>query len=406
MTTSARLAAIGLAARNELRTGILPFWASRDVDLEHGGFFGRIDAEGRPDPTSGKGGVLNARILWSFSAAQCRWPDDIGRQLADRAFDYLIGPFWDREFSGLYWEVDSVGDMLRGRKQTYCQAFGIYGLAEYFRATGVAEALDRAKRLFDDIETHALDPRSGGYWEARGRGWEPIADIRLSEIDMNAPFSMNTHLHLLEAYTGLVRVWDSPRPRERLRALLEIMLERVIDPETGHLILFYDEDWRPMSRVLSFGHDIEASWLLCEAADVLADERLTVRARAAALRLADGVLARGYDHENGGVYYEASPDGHVNTDKDWWPQAEAVVGFLNAFSLSGRREYLDAALQTWDLIDRRLIDHGGGEWFTRLTREGEPIPGLDKVDFWKCPYHNTRAMIEVDERAHSLASAG
>ncbi len=405
MTTADRLAALGLAARRELHTGILPFWANRDIDREHGGFFGRIMADGRPDPNSGKGGVLNARILWSFSAAQRRWPDERTRQMADRSFDYLLGHFWDPDYSGLYWELDNLGDMLVGRKQTYCQAFGIYGLAEYFRATGVAEALDRAKRLFEDVEAHALDPESGGYWEARGRAWEPIADVRLSDIDMNAPFSMNTHLHLLEAYTGLVRIWDEPRPRERLRALLGIMLDRVLDAETGHLILFHDAQWRPMSKLMSYGHDIEASWLLCEAADVLADEPLAARARTAALRLADGVLARGYDRDNGGVYYEESPDGHVNTNKDWWPQAEAVVGFLNAASLSGRGEFIDAALRTWDLIDARIIDRAGGEWFTRVTGEGAPLPGLDKVDFWKCPYHNTRAMLEIDERTQKLAAA-
>ena len=169
MTTNDLLAALGLAARQELRTSILPFWADRDVDRKHGGFFGRVDGNGRADPDAGKGGVLNARILWSFSAAQRRRPDPSYRKLADRAFGYLLEHFWDPEYSGLYWEVDNLGDMIQGRKQTYGQAFGIYGLAEYFRATGVAEALDRAKRLFEDIETHALDPKSGGHWGALGR---------------------------------------------------------------------------------------------------------------------------------------------------------------------------------------------------------------------------------------------
>ena len=346
------------------------------------------------------------RDRWTFSAALRRWPDPLYRSLADRAFGYLLEHFWDSEHSGLYWEVDNGGRMLQGRKQTYGQAFGIYALAEYFRATGVQEALDRADRLFEDVEARAFDPASGGYWEARGRDWKPIDDIRLSAIDLNAPFSMNTHLHLLEAYTGLVRASDGPRHCERLRVLLEIMLGRIIDAETGHLILFHDEHWRPMSGVVSYGHEIETSWLLCEAADALADASLSARADAAALRLADGVMKRGYDAANGGIFNEESPDGRLDTEKHWWVQAEGVVGLLNAYELSGRSEFFDAALQTWDFVDAHQIDRVVGEWYTRLTREGEPVPGLDRVDFWKCPYHNARAMLEIAERTRILAAEG
>jgi len=404
MSTTDRISALGLAAETELRDRMLPFWTTEAVDREKGGFFGRIDEDGRPDPSAGKGLVLNARILWAFSAVQLRWPDPLVRELADRAFRYLLDRFWDPENSGLFWEVDASGRELQGRKQTYGQAFGIYGLAEYFLATGGREAIERAERLFDDVEAHTLARGSGGYWEARGPGWEPIDDIRLSAIDMNAPFSMNTHLHLLEAYTGLTRASGKPRPRERLRAVLEIMLDRIIDSETGHLILFADERYRPMSGVVSYGHEIEASWLLCEAAQVVGDSALVERARAAALRLADSVLAAGLDRANGGIYYESSPDGELDTQKHWWVQAEGVVGFLNAYELTGRGEYLDAALKTWDFIDAHVIDRVVGEWRNRVTAQGEPVPGLNVVDFWKCPYHNTRAMLEISERARTLSS--
>jgi mannobiose 2-epimerase len=404
MTTIDRLTALGLAADKELREGILPFWETRAVDRDQGGFFGRIGEDGLPDPGAGKGGVLNARILWTFSAVLRHRPDPLYRNLADRAFNYLLENFWDSEHSGLYWEVDNQGRMLQGRKQTYGQAFGIYALAEYFRATGVQEALDRADRLFEDVEAKALDPASGGYWEARGRDWKPIDDIRLSDIDLNAPFSMNTHLHLLEAYTGLVRASDGARHRERLRALLEILLVRITDAATGHLILFQDEHWRPLSGVVSFGHEIETSWLLCDAADTLADEALSARARAAAMRLADGAMKHGYDAVNGGFLYDEALDGRVDTEKEWWIQAEGVVGLLNAFELSGRAEFLDAALLTWDFIDAHVIDHAVGEWRTRVTREGAPIPGFARVDFWKCPYHNVRAMLEIAERTQRLAA--
>ena len=399
-----RLPGLGLAAEKELREGILPFWASQAIDLDGGGFFGRIAADGRPDPSAGKGLVLNARILWSFSAALRRWPDPLYREISDRAFHYLVDHFLDAEQSGLYWGVDSRGGMLQGRKQTYGQAFGIYSMAEYFRATGDREALELAERLFEDIEVHAFDPESGGYWEARGRSWEPIDDMRLSDIDLNAPFSMNTHLHLLEAYTGLVRASDKPRHRERLRAVLEIILDRIVAARTGHLILFQDERWQTMSGVVSYGHEIETSWLVCEAAGTLADGSLSARVDTVAMRLADGVLAAGYDRPNGGIYYEASPEGRIDTTKHWWAQAEGVVGFLNAYGLSGRNEFLGAALKTWDFIDAHVIDRVLGEWHSHVTRAGEPIPDMDKASFWKCPYHNTRAMLEIAERARTVAT--
>ena len=402
MTTAHRLRLLGAAADRELRRDILPYWATRAVDAGQGGFFGAIAVDGRPDPNAGKGGVLNARILWTFSAAFRHRPEPLYRQIADRAFHYLLEHFWDPEHSGLYWEVDHRGQMLLGRKQTYGQAFGIYALAEYFRATGVQEALDRANRLFDDIETRALDPVSGGYWEARGRDWQTIEDIRLSEIDLNAPFSMNNHLHLLEAYTTLALASEEARPRARLRALLELMLDRFVDAESGHLILFFDEQWRSMSKVISYGHDIEASWLICEAAAVLGDPTLEARATTAAVKMADAVLAAGFDTERGGIYIERGPDGHLDTNKDWWPQAEALVGFLNAYRISGRAEHFEAAAKTWDFIDAFVIDHGAGEWYTRVSREGVPVPDLGKADFWKCPYHNARAMLETMERTRGL----
>jgi cellobiose epimerase len=404
MTTTDELVRLRSAAEKELKGDILPYWATRAVDREQGGFVGAVSIDGRPDPMAGKGGVLNARILWTFSAALRRWPEPSYRELADRAFGYLLEHFWDSENSGLFWEVDHLGRPGNPRKQTYGQAFGIYGLAEYYRATGVREALDRAIRLFEDIENHAFNPRAGGYWEARGRDWRPIDDIRLSDLDMNAPFSMNTHLHILEAYTTLARVWDDARVKWQIRLLLHLFLDRIVGPNT-HQILFFDENWRSLSGRVSYGHDIETTWLLCEAADVLDDATLKKRAEAMAVRMADAVLAQGFDSELGGVYNDRAEDGDLNTDKDWWPMAEGVVGFLNAYRLSGRQEHLEAALRTWEFIDRFVIDHERGEWYTRVSRQGVPDPTMTKVDFWKCPYHNTRAMLETIERAHQLETA-
>jgi mannobiose 2-epimerase len=402
MGTPASVRALGGAMEQDLRENILPFWAHHVVDEEHGGFHGLVMDDLRVDPLAPKGGVLNARILWSYSAALGRYGDPAYRRMADRAFEYLLGHFWDEEHGGLYWMLDHAGRPIADRKQTYSLAFGLYGLAEYYRATGCREALDRAVRLYRTIETHATDGPRGGYWEARARDWSPLADVRLSEKDRNAPKSMNTHLHLMEAYANLLRVWDDPGPRERLRALVEIHLDHIIGRATGHLFLFFDERWAPIGRGVSYGHDIETSWLLMEAADLLGDPGLQARTREAALQMARVTLAEGFDRERGGLFAERDEDGRLDDEKHWWMQAEAVVGFLNAYELTREEAFLDAAERTWAFIDRFLVDRTHGEWRWRVRRDGSVIPGLPKVEPWKCLYHNSRAALETIERVERL----
>jgi mannobiose 2-epimerase len=323
--------------------------------------------------------------------------------MADRALDELTGRFWDAVHGGTYWMLDGRGRPLSDRKQTYALAFSLYGLVEYHRATGSAEALERAKALHRAIEAHASDPARGGYGEARARDWSPLADVRLSEKDLNAPKSMNTHLHVMEAYASLLRAWDDPGLRERLRALVALHLNRILDPATGHLVLFFGEGWTPLSRTVSYGHDIEASWLLVEAAEATGDRALLERARAAAVRMARVCLAEGTDAEHGGVYAERHEDGRLDDEKHWWMQAEAVVGFLNAYELTGEGRFLDAAERAWGFVERFLIDREHGEWRWRTRRDGERIPGLPKVEPWKCPYHNSRAALETIARVARLS---
>jgi cellobiose epimerase len=404
METTERISALSAAAERELREGILPFWAERTVDSEQGGFYGLLTNDLEVDPTAPKGSVLNTRILWTFSAAYRAFPDPLYRELADRAYSYVLEHFWDEEHSGLVWMVDHRGDILDDRKQTYGQAFGIYAFAEYFRASGEREALEHAIRLFENLEKHAFEPAHGGYVEALARDWSPLEDMRLSAIDLNAPYSQNTHLHLLEAYATLLKVWPEAIVRERLRALWEILACRIRDETTNRLVLFQDRDWQPLSDAISHGHDIEASWLLCETAEALGDETIRERTKTIALAMADCVLAEGFDHVNGGVS-DAIDHHSAVMGKEWWPQAEAVVGFLNAFELSGREDFLDAALESWRFIEEYVIDrtHGYREWYYRVSPEGTPELELPKVSPWKCPYHNARAMLEVIARAKRLS---
>jgi mannobiose 2-epimerase len=398
------LAGLADAARAELTDHILPYWSGRAVDPRHGGFVGRIDGADRLVPGAPKGSVLNARILWTFAAAGRTLQTERWRPEAERALHALQTAFRDPVHGGVYWTVTAEGAPLDDKKQVYAQAFTIYGLAEYVRLTGSPEALAWATELFDLLEARAVDPAHGGYLEAFSREWGPLGDVRLSEKDRDAPKSMNTHLHVLEAYTTLYRVWPDPALADRIRALLHLFLDHIIEPATGVLVGFFESDWTPVPSARSFGHDIEASWLLDEAAAVLGDEALAETVAVATLRLARLTHADGLD-EDGALFYEQDADGRFDTDKHWWPQAEAVVGFLNAYERSGEEPFAAAALGAWRFIQTHIVDRAGGEWHFRVSRDGTPVRAEDKLGIWKCPYHNSRACLEILARASAAVPA-
>lgn len=390
----------------EVRQGILPFWLKNTIDGESGGFLGKLSNDLTIDANAGKGLILNARILWTFAKAFNVYRDPIYLTTARRAYDYLCRHFWDSEFGGVYWMVDHLGQPLDTRKRIYGQAFTVYALAEYGQATGDAHPIDRAMSLVAQIEVAGHDAEHGGYFETYERDWTLAADQRLSDVDLDEKKSMNTHLHMLEAYATLLRNRQDERVRFRLRELIEIFLKHIVDAATHHLILFFDEAWHPRSKKISFGHDIEGSWLLCEAAEVLGDEDVLARVRAEAVRMAQAVYEQGLDAD-GGLMYEAERNGDglleiVDGDKHWWPQAEAVVGFLNGYELSGQQHFLEAANRSWRFIEEHIIDHEHGEWFWLVSREGVPDKRQDKVGPWKCPYHNSRTCFEVMDRLDRL----
>jgi cellobiose epimerase len=391
----------------ELLSGILPFWLNRTVDEEHGGFRGQIANDLTAAPHADKGLILNARILWTFSNAFAVYKDPAYLAAARRAYEYLSRHFWDNEFGGVYWMVDFQGNPADTKKRIYGQAFTVYALAEYAHATAEPKPIERAMRLVAQIELAGHDDAHGGYFETYERDWTLATDQRLSDVDMDEKKSMNTHLHLLEAYATLLRYHEDVTVRLRLRELIEIFLRHIIDAETQHFILFFDEVWRPRSNKISFGHDIEGSWLLCEAAQVLGDADILARVRSTAVKMAQAVYEQALDAD-GGLLYEAEKNAHgpaeiVDTNKHWWPQAEAVVGFLNAYQLSGAQHFLYAAGRSWAFIEKHIIDHDRGEWFWLVSRSGVPDAEQDKVGPWKCPYHNSRTCFEVMERLDRLA---
>ena len=380
--------------RAELIHGILPYWMGRMVDVEQGGFYGQIDGADRIIGGAGKGGILNARILWTFSSAYRVQPDSAYLHMAERAYGYALKYFFDEEMGGTYWLVNADGSPADTKKQIYSQAFFIYALTEYHMASGNEEALAKAKELFHLIEQHSRDTQLGGYFEAYSRDWQLLDDLRLSEKDENEKKTMNTHLHILEAYTNLYRVWKDPRLKEALEALILIFADHIIDTRTGHMNLFFDEQWTRKGTIDSYGHDIEASWLLYEAAQVLGDPALLLRVESLSMQLVQTTVREGLQSD-GSIWYETDTRrGHTDTDRHWWPQAEAAVGFMYAWKLSGDAAYLDKSAATWQYISAHLIDRAHGEWYWSI-RDGKPNLAEDKAGFWKCPYHNSRMCIEI-----------
>lgn len=381
-----------------LTANILPFWIDKMVDHENGGFYGRIDGHGNLHADAEKGGILNARILWTFSAAYRVLGKSEYLEMATRAKDYIIAHFIDREYGGTYWSLDYKGNPKDTKKQFYAIGFMIYGLSEYVRATGDKEALDYAIQLFECIEEHSLDVIYNGYIEACTREWGEIADMRLSVLDANYPKSQNTHLHIIEPYANLYRVWKDERLEKALRNMINIFTDKILNPETNHLDLFFEKDWtRGAGHLESYGHDIECSWLMHEAALVLGDAEVLKKVEEI-VPLVAKASEKGLNPD-GSMIHEANLDtGHVDDDLHWWVQAEAVVGFYNIYQHFGDESALDKSLQCWQYIKDNLIDYEGGEWYWSRRPDGTLNLDDDKAGFWKCPYHNGRMCLEILER--------
>ena len=375
---------------SELTRNVLPYWMNSMVDEKFGGFYGRRDGFDRLVENSPKAIILNTRILWTFAQA-ARQISTQYMPVADRAFSYLLNNFFDAEKGGVYWMLDHTGKTVETKKQVYAQAFAIYALSEYYLATQKKEALEKAIHLFELIEQYSFDPVYNGYLEAFDRDWKLLEDLRLSEKDANEKKTMNTHLHVLEAYTNLYRCWPDDKLRKQLRNLIIVFRDKIINNDL-HFRLFFDERWNSRSNGISYGHDIEGSWLLYEAAEVLDDHDLLKEVEHLSVAMVDVAIRQGLD-DDGGLMNEAH-----DADKHWWPQAEALVGLVNAWQLTSRSEYLDLTSQVWSFIKTRMIDRKHGEWYWRVDRDGNVNFSEDKAGPWKCPYPNGRAMLELLRR--------
>lgn len=395
-----------------LTVNILPYWIEKMKD-PRGGFYGRRDGRDILDEEAPKGAILQARILWTFSAANNAFHSPEYLEAAQHAYDFITNHIIDSEYGGAFWSVTADGKPLDTKKQFYAIAFIIYGLSEYFIASGDMTALKQALQLYHSIETHARDFEKEGYIEATTRDWRDIDDMRLSEHDANASKTMNTHLHILEAYTNLLRALrlakakdskavsdaDMEHVSNATTALLRIFLDRIENPETHHLTLFFDYDWTKYDDAESYGHDIEASWLLLETAFVLSDDKLIEETKEHTRQIALAALKGRRD--DGSMIYEMHADGRLDEDRHWWVQAENVIGqlYLSLFntgtdSPDASCHWLESAAESWRYIAENLID-SSGEWYWSIKGDGSVNRTDDKAGFWKCPYHNSRMCLEA-----------
>ena len=385
--------------KSELKTeldSILNYWSKNTIDNQNGGFFGQIDDKENIIEDAEKGSVLNARILWSFSSSYQITKNEEHKKLAKRAFEFLSNYFYDAEFGGLFWSINIDKTPKDTKNQIYALAFAIYGLSEYYVISKDEKALTIAINLYLKIQKYSYDPINKGYLEAFTRDWQPIDDLRLSEKDANEKKTMNTHLHIVEAYANLYKVWKDKGLQNDIIELLQTIEKHFINTETGHLRLFFDENWIEKPDVISYGHDIEAAWLLLQCAEIAEDETLIANYKKYAIQMAE-VTQEGLDTD-GGLWYEFDTEKEeLIAEKHWWVQAEALIGFYNAYQLTGNENYLDIVLKNWNFIKNHILDTKNGEWFWGVYRDYAVIE-KDKAGFWKCPYHNSRACMELMNR--------
>ncbi|SHF86389.1 mannobiose 2-epimerase [Flavobacterium fluvii] len=385
--------------KTELTTeldNILEYWSKQAIDQKNGGFIGQIDGNEYKNFEAEKGSVLNARILWSFSAAYKIIKDDAYKKIAKKAFEFIIEYFYDSEFGGIYWSINADTSPKDTKNQIYALAFTIYGMTEYYAISKDEKALQLAISLYKKIQEYSCDPIHKGYFEAFTRDWQPIEDLRLSDKDANEKKTMNTHLHIVEGYANLYKVWKDETLKKDIVELLEVIETHFINEETGHLRLFFDENWVEKPDVISYGHDIEAAWLLLQCAEISGDKALIERYKKYAIQMTDATI-EGID-QDGGLWYELEPEHNkLIAEKHWWPQAELMIGFFNAYELTGNENYLDIVLKNWEFVKNHLLDKQNGEWFWGVYEDYSLIE-KDKAGFWKCPYHNSRACIELIHR--------
>lgn len=378
--------------KEHLVNDLIPFWQGLK-DEENGGFYGYLSYDLKLDKKAVKGCILNSRILWFFSNAYMVLGDPSLLESATHTYQFLKEHCVDDEFGGVFWSLTYDGKPEDTTKHTYNQAFSIYALASYYDASKNSEALEIAWKLYDLVESKCKDEY--GYLEAFTRSFEPEENDKLSENGVIAEKTMNTLLHVFEAYTELYRVTKEEKVAKQIRFMMDIIKDKVFNKEIGRQEVFFDRTWNTLIDLYSYGHDIETAWLVDRGLEVLDDEAYTNMLSPITKIITENIYNRAYiDHS----LVNESENGVVDTTRVWWVQAEAVVGFLNGYQKQGDKKFLDASVDIWNYIKKYFIDkRNGSEWFWSVkedhTPDEKPI-----VEPWKCPYHNGRMCFEVLRR--------
>lgn len=376
---------------------ILPFWLDK-VDQTYGGFYGGLSIELTLDKEAVKGGIATARLLWSLARAYRYQKSDELYDAMNHAYDFLINKVYDKSLGGVFWALDYKGDVIDNRKHVYAQSFAIYALSEYYLATNNEGAKALAVEIFELVETKGYDCVNEGYLEEFTVDWQLKDNEMLSENGVTAYFTMNTHLHILEAYTNLYRIEKSIKVQKALINLLQIFNDKIYDNERGIMKVFFDENWQTIVDLNSYGHDIEATWLLTEATDVLGI--MNDRTKACVLTIGENIYNRAM-REDGSIVNEIE-DGAGDESRVWWAQVEALVGFFNLYTLTGEEKYYQTVKKMWIFIEGKMVDkRSGSEWYYGIEADGK-VTEKDIVEPWKTPYHNLRGCIELLERLEKI----
>ena len=376
---------------DDLVNNLLPWWM--DNVLNDTDYWGEVAYDGTPNPEGEKGGIVSARLIWTFSGAYRVLGDEKYKEAADKLADYFIKHFMDEEFGGVFYTLKADGEPSQVMKSTYSNAFAIYGLAEHYRATGNQASLDAAKAIFQAFEDHIYDAEKGGYIESHTRDWQR-PELRPGRPMMTK--TMNTHIHIMEAFTNLYRVWPDETLRARLIELVNILQTHLYNSDTHHLILYCDDDWNHFNDADSYGHDIETSWLLTETAEILGDEALLESIKKQAIDMCSTTLKEGLRPDN--AMMNDKRGDHYVAYSSWWCQSETMVGCINAWQITGDFSYVEQAIKTWGFVKEFHIDKENGGWWLNLNDDNTPKLDEFKASMWNCPYHNSRAAYEIIER--------
>lgn len=378
-----------------LLNNIIPFWKKMRDD-EFGGYYGFMDYNLNLNKDAVKGCILNSRITWFFSNAYTLLKDESLLEEAKHGFQFMKENCMDKENGGIFWSIKYNGEPEDTTKHTYNQAFAIYALSSYYEASGDEEALNMAKELFHIIETKCTD--EVGYKEAFDKKFGEIENDKLSENGVIAQKTMNTLLHVFEAYTELYRVAGIPEVKEKLMWIMDTFAEKVYNQELHRQEVFFDANMNSILDLHSYGHDIETAWLIDRGVEVLGEKKYEDMMTPITKDLTAQIYKVAFD---GHSLANECEKGVVNNHRIWWVQAETVVGFLNGWKMNpDKPEYHEAAENTWKFIRDHVIDkRAGSEWFWEVDEDGNPYPGRPIVEPWKCPYHNGRMCFEVIKRS-------